>query len=1384
MKKYTLWALFIISVLETRGQFPAGTSVQLQCVSGNCTNPCPGDVLTYSVQVTGKNDSEIASFFYLGATSSGGKGLSVPSNYPPGFHNNGYVYGSNYNNSNGRPINECGSKDLYNCKWSIFYDIYINDGYQYSITIPMNYSSYVGTPLDYSSINITVPNHVFNIRANLRYEYTWRPISSETATSYCGTSVHGSCTVVEDYGYGPIVINLNQRCRSNFSSGVFNYQESRTLSSNSISVSGVKLVPGIEGILGPSTVDVSATNIRHDVSTGMNAVEWNVSSGATILRAIPRNRAIEWRAPSTSGIAYLTATGLNYECQNYKIRTVIGVNIVNTPPSTPVLSGDRISNTTLRLGWSPSNDVGGTVSSYKIYRTQSMTFVDGRPTAPVYGSDIISVPSNAISRLVTSTGESWYALRITAIDNEGLESAPSANIYYQVDNVPPPAPNGLVVTNTGSGLYRLTWNAVTDFSGIKRYEIWYNGERWRTSNNSTFSFSKGELGSALSHSFTVSAIDELNNESTQSSAVSFDLDAKAPSVPGNIKLSEMNYDRVTASWDASIDNSTFLPVYNVYLYDWYSKAIITTVTTTGSPYTVTGLMNGEKYALGISASDIYGNESSQSVIPVYIDLSPPSNPTGLTTITGQSTLRRLGIRWNASTDPEGNLIGYYVYKDGNQLNIEPVVNTQYTVTGVADVYKSEYTVKAVDFNGNLSGESNKLTVSPPVLVIDPNTIRVGIGVFNPEERLDVDENIQINDGNLVFRGSDGKKIYPKDGGDLKIHTVNTISGNTIFNTNVGNVGIGKTNPDAKLDVSGSIKASQTVSGNHLLGQTLQAQQSAIVSMSGHSLTANNVYVTTLNSYNIYNNSSIFTDGLKTQNLTSDMASVKVLVTTTLGVQNVNVEKLISNDAELITNFTENLTVASSLTVLNKNSFPAAYWEIKNGVMTNPNNLHNEGRMRIGQSLYLEGSTLTGTNIYAQSKDLYIQSNFNSGHTILNNEQGTVFIGELSNTISGLKLDVGGDLRTKSLIIKGTSINHTGGMSVSHRYPGFLAVFGSGLDAPQTRMPSLTTTSLVVASVNGINDVVNISSNQLNISANTQINSLTLTGNNRFTIHNLTGTGMGLRVVFVDDRGQLNTDGQLYQTWSNVSSNPNNIYYNKGNVGIGTDVIRGALDIYGAANTRMYVRNAKGGLLFAGVDSEHAHGVWGVQPGDYVIGTNHEWVADRSQMKNLYFNMANDNSEMRFTLGNNATNVMMSLSNETVKIFKKLSIEQDATFGGSIEVKSFSNFNGDATFKENMNIGKMLTVGDRVDAKEFRACLAPGSCPPDYVFEKDYKLMSLDELRKYLATNKHLPEVPSAKEMLQNGVNMSEMNLTLLKKIEELSLYILQLEERVKKVEGK
>jgi len=90
----------------------------------------------------------------------------------------------------------------------------------------------------------------------------------------------------------------------------------------------------------------------------------------------------------------------------------------------------------------------------------------------------------------------------------------------------------------------------------------------------------------------------------------------------------------------------------------------------------------------------------------------------------------------------------------------------------------------------------------------------------------------------------------------------------------------------------------------------------------------------------------------------------------------------------------------------------------------------------------------------------------------------------------------------------------------------------------------------------------------------------------------------------------------------------------------------------------------------------------------------------------------------------------------------------------------------------------LAVKGTVHANEVKVDLnVPG---PDYVFADNYQLQPLNELKSYIDQNKHLPEVPSAAAMEANGINLGEMNMLLLKKVEELTLYVIELKKENEK----
>lgn len=91
-------------------------------------------------------------------------------------------------------------------------------------------------------------------------------------------------------------------------------------------------------------------------------------------------------------------------------------------------------------------------------------------------------------------------------------------------------------------------------------------------------------------------------------------------------------------------------------------------------------------------------------------------------------------------------------------------------------------------------------------------------------------------------------------------------------------------------------------------------------------------------------------------------------------------------------------------------------------------------------------------------------------------------------------------------------------------------------------------------------------------------------------------------------------------------------------------------------------------------------------------------------------------------------------------------------------------------------GYTLSVEGKVIATDFTT-QSIGSWP-DYVFDKNYQLPSLPELKQFISDNKHLPGIPAAAQVEKEGIQLGDMSKRLMEKVEELTLYILQLQEQI------
>ena len=159
-----------------------------------------------------------------------------------------------------------------------------------------------------------------------------------------------------------------------------------------------------------------------------------------------------------------------------------------------------------------------------------------------------------------------------------------------------------------------------------------------------------------------------------------------------------------------------------------------------------------------------------------------------------------------------------------------------------------------------------------------------------------------------------------------------------------------------------------------------------------------------------------------------------------------------------------------------------------------------------------------------------------------------------------------------------------------------------------------------------------------------------------------------------------------------------------------------------------------------------------------------------------------NGDIEMTTGTTTFNDIstndISISNNTTT--NNFHVTGTTTLEGNVSVGTNSNFtcsyNGDVT-------ANTLTVGNGfacdangyVKAKEIKVTLTDW---PDFVFEDGFKRLSIPETEQYIKANGHLPDMPSAQEVEENGVSLGEINAKLLQKIEELTLHIIDLQKQI------
>jgi trimeric autotransporter adhesin len=284
----------------------------------------------------------------------------------------------------------------------------------------------------------------------------------------------------------------------------------------------------------------------------------------------------------------------------------------------------------------------------------------------------------------------------------------------------------------------------------------------------------------------------------------------------------------------------------------------------------------------------------------------------------------------------------------------------------------------------------------------------------------------------------------------------------------------------------------------------------------------------------------------------------------------------------------------------------------------------------------------------------------------------------------------------------------------------------------------------------------IGGNNIAMGANALLNNTTGSGNVAFGLGTLAYNTTATNNAAIGERAL----GNLKTGIDNVGIGFYSAYHNalgNSNVAIGIDALRSSFPVgqIQSTNTRSFNNNVSIGTRSGYSNIGDGNIFLGYQAGYNELGSNNLYISNSNSVNPLIKgNFVNNN--LRINVG--ATN---------------------STTQGYMAIGDFS-----AVTPMTIPAGYRLVVQQGIITEKLKITPKNSSFWADYVFDKSYKLMTLKEVEKFVQKNHHLPNVPSAKEVGEEGIDLAKMNAKLLEKIEELTLYIINQDKRILKLEEK